>query len=161
MRPLVRIVGWVTLAAVAMATACSQRPEVVTGREPPGLVCNDLKGDAVVLGRLKGKVVVLFFWSGICCGDTVRELEPFYGRNKGKGLEIVAVNVGEARQTVEAYAAGLSFTVALDDHAMSSWLYSITGVPTVFILDRSGIVREKILGDIRMATLGELVGKYL
>lgn len=151
------------MAVVSWLPACSVRPEVVTGTQPPGLACSDLTGDAVVLERLKGKVVVIFFWSGVCCGETVRQLQPLYGRSREKGLEIVAVNVGESREAVARYAAdnGLTFTVALDEHVMSSWLYSIKGVPTVFILDRGGIVREKILGDVKVEMLGHLAGRYL
>ena len=127
------------------------------------MVCTDLQGDAVILERLRGKVVVLFFWSGICCGDAVRELEPLYARSRKKGLEIVAINVGETKAAVETYAAdnGLTFTVATDEHSMSSWLYSVSGVPTIFILDRRGIVREKILGDVQTGELGRMIFKYL
>ncbi|OGW37751.1 MAG: hypothetical protein A2X58_12515 [Nitrospirae bacterium GWC2_56_14] len=151
------------LMCLAVAAGCDLRPDIRTGEEPPGLVCTDLQGDAVILERLKGKVVVLFFWSGICCGDAVRELEPLYGRNRKKGLEIVAINVGETRTAVETYVAdnGLTFTVATDEHSMSSWLYSVSGVPTIFILDRRGIVREKILGDVQIGKLGRMIFKYL
>ena len=151
------------LVSFPLITGCDWRPGVKIGEEPPGLACTDIKGDAVSLSQFKGKVVVLYFWSGTCCGDAVKQLEPFYGKNRFRGMEILAVNVGETKQAVESYAAdnALTFTVAIDEHSTASWLYGVSGVPTIFIIDRSGIVREKILGDVQTSKLGDLISKYI
>lgn len=73
----------------------------------------------------------------------------------------MAVNVGDTREIVESYAKnnGLTFTLQTDEHAKASRQYGIIGFPTIFILDRHGVIREKIHGDIPMDKLQKLVAK--
>jgi peroxiredoxin len=88
-------------------------------------------------------------------------LEPFYRQNRGKGLEVLAVNVGDTKEIVESYtkANELTFTLLTDEHSKISKQYGIFGFPTIFILDKNGIIREKIHGDIPTDKLQKLVVK--
>jgi peroxiredoxin len=98
-----------------------------------------------------------------CCGDRLKQLEPYYSRNREQGLKILAIDVGDARESVDAYAkgSGLTFTLQTDEHAMTSREYGVFGFPTIFILDRAGTIRKKIMGDINTAQLEKLVAEYL
>jgi peroxiredoxin len=147
------------LATLLLCTGCDEKKGVKIGDNPPAISDNDIHGEFVSLAQLKGKIVIVYFWTNSCCGDSLKELEPIYSRNKYKGLEILAINEMDSRKDVESYALNnrLTFTMLTDEHSMLFKQYKVLGFPTVFILDRSGIVREKILGDVQIAKLEKLV----
>ena len=150
-------------AVLAVSSGCEEQKRVTIGDKPPGISGTDVRGEYIDLNQFKGNVVVLYFWKMSCCGDRLKQLEPYYSRDRDKGLTVLAINVGDAREIVDAYAknSGLTFTLQTDEHAMTSREYGVFGFPTMFILDRAGTIRKKILGDINTAQLEKLVAEYL
>jgi len=151
------------LATLYSCLGCDNKQGVKIGDNPPGFSDTDIKGELVSLNQLKGKVVVLYFWADTCCGDTLKLIEPFYSRNKFRGLEILAIYRGDSKKFVESYAKNndITFTMLTDDHAMASRQYGVFGLPTIFIIDRTGVIREKILGYIQTEKLEKLASGYL
>jgi peroxiredoxin len=151
------------LAVLAFSSGCEEQKRVRNGEKPPGISGTDIHGEYISLNQFKGNVVVLYFWRNSCCGDRLKQLEPYYSRDKDKGLAVLAINVGDTRETVESYAKnnGLTFTLQTDERAMTAREYGVFGFPTLFILDREGTIRKKILGDIDTAQLEKLVAHYL
>ena len=151
------------LASLAVFSGCEEKKPVKVGEKPPGISGTDIHGEFITLKQFTGNVVVLYFWKMSCCGDRLKQLEPYYSRNKQKGLTILAIDVGDAREIVDAYAkqSGLTFTLQTDEHAMTSREYGVFGFPTIFILDRAGVIRKKILGDIDAGQLEKLAAEYL
>lgn len=151
------------LIAIACSFGCDEKRGVKLGDTPPGFSGTDINGEFVSLGQLKGKVVVLYFWTNSCCGDRLKLIEPFFGKNRDRGLAILAINVGDTDETVESYAKSnaLTFSLLTDEHRMFSRQFGVLGFPTIFILDRNGVIREKILGDIQPARLEKLVSNQL
>ena len=104
------------------------------------------------LGDLKGKVVFLNFWASWCgpCREEMPSMEALYGRFKGRGFEILAVNCQEKEDTVLAFMAnnGLSFPAALDLDGRVSGFYGIQAIPATFLIDRSGNIVLRLVGSI-------------
>lgn len=133
---------------------------VKVGEQAPPVSGKDIHGNPVSLDALRGKVVVLFFWTNSCCGGTLRDdLEPVFRRNKDKGLAVIAVNELDAEKDVAALAAkaGLSVPILLDPGSALAKKFLVFAFPTSFIVDRNGIVRQKVLGPIPAAKLEQLV----
>jgi peroxiredoxin len=151
------------LSALLFGAGCDKPQGVSIGDAAPAISGNDVHGEYVSLGQLKGKVVVIYFWVNSCCGASLKQLEPFYRQRRGDGLEILAINEFDSGKDLQAYAAGnsLSFTLLTDEHSMLSKQYRAFGFPTVFIVDRNGIVREKILGALRIADLEKRISLQL
>ncbi len=151
------------LAAISFAFGCDKKQGVKIGDMPPGFSGTDTKGELVSLSQLKGKVVVLYFWTGSCCSGRLKLMEPFFNKNRDNGLAMLAVNVGDTNETVESYAKnnGLSFSLLTDEHRVISRQFGVFGFPTIFILDRNGVIREKILGDVQTEKLEKLVSQQL
>jgi peroxiredoxin len=147
------------LAGLVVFPGCEEKKPVRSGEKAPGISGTDIHGEFVSLDQFKGNVVVLYFWKNSCCGDRLKQLEPYYRRNKYKGLKVLAINVGDSREIVESYAkkSGLTFTLQTDERAMTGREYGVFGFPTIFILDREGTIRKKILGDIETSQLEKLV----
>ena len=160
---LVFLAVLVILATLCFCAGCDHQQGVKIGDKAPGISGNDIQGEYVSLSRLKGKVVVIYFWTSSCCGDNLNQLEGLYSKFKYKGMEILAINEIDSREDVASYAKNnaLTFTMLTDEHQMLFKQYQAFGFPTIFIVDRSGIIREKILGQIQTAKLGKLVSGYL
>lgn len=151
------------LATWLLSAGCESQLGVKIGDTPPEISADDIRGEYVRLTRLKGKVVIIYFWSNSCCGGSLRQLEPLYNQHKDSGLEILAINELDSKKDVTLYAKnnGLTFTLLTDEYSMLFKTYRVLGFPTIFVLDRNGIVREKIMGDIQTAKLEKLASLYL
>ena len=151
------------LATLAFTCGCEDHQGAKVGQKPPEISGNDIHGDYLTSSQFKGSVVVLYFWTNSCCAAGLKELQPFFSRNLHRGLALLAINEKNDKETVESYAAknGLTFTLQTDEYAMTANKFGIIGFPTIFIVDRTGIVREKLLGQVPIAKLEKLIEKYL
>ena len=149
---------------VCLALAgCKGTTAAKSGAVAPAISCNDVAGDYVSLGELKGKVVMLYFWSSKCCGDKLKMLEPFYLQNKYNGLAVVAIEVGGAKDTVSAFVKNnrLTFTNLTDEFESISRSYRVIGFPTIFVIDKKGVIQKKVSGDMQADQLNKLVAPFL
>ena len=111
----------------------------------------DLQGRSVQLTALRGKVVFVNVWATWCppCVEEMPTIQQLYERLHGQGLEVLAVsldNLGE--QTVAPFMRSrrLSFPALLDTKNLVQHLYRTTGVPESFVVDKRGILVEKVVG---------------
>ena len=146
-----------------VSAACDNRPVLKIGDRAPEISGSDIYGEPVSLDRLKGKIVVIYFWTNSCCGDGVKLLEPLYRKHQTSGVRILAINAIDSKKDIETYARenALTFTVMRDEHSTLLTDYFAVGLPTVFILDGDGIVREKVMGHIPMGKLDNMLGSRI
>lgn len=146
-------VAWTLRAATpAGFTTEEHAPSPRVGFAAPDFTLDLLGGRHVTLSELRGMVVVVNLWASWCppCRAEMPALQRVYEANRDRGLEIVAVNT--TFQDTEAGADefvrefGLTFLVALDRDGVASRSYLLRALPTTFFTDRSGIIREVVLG---------------
>src|SRR5712692_8237927 len=111
----------------------------------------DLQGRSVQLAALRGKVVFVNVWATWCqpCVEEMPTIQQLYERLHGKGLELLAVSLDPLGEQVVApfmQAHQLSFPTLLDTKSLVQRLYRTTGVPESFIVDKRGILVEKVVG---------------
>ncbi len=149
------------VARLAFLTGCENTQAIKVGDTPPGISGRDMNGEDIGQIKLKAKLVIIYFWTNSCCADCLKKIEPLYLNNKDKGLVVLAVNEGDSKEIVESYARNnaLTFTMLVDEKSKLFKQYHAFGFPTIFILDKNGIVREKIQGDIQIEKLEKLVEK--
>ncbi len=145
------------------------------GRELPGYLAGlgqqlswaedfsleDITGKQHNLAEYRGRIVFLRFWSlkNPFVETDLRNLQEAHERFKKQGFMVVAVNVEDKREDVVTFVAklGLSFPVLLDPDGKIADQYEITGFPTGFLLDRSGIVGSSTIGEITADVLEPFV----
>jgi len=132
------------LAALFFLPGCERKERLKVGDAAPEFSVMDTTGSTVALGQFKGKVVVLYFWTNSCCRDTVKLIEPLYGKYREKGLALLAFDVGDSGETAASY--GEIFRQ-----------YRLLGFPTVLLLDKNGVIRQIVPGRIEAAQLEKLV----
>lgn len=107
-------------------------------------------GKKVALKDFRGKVVFLNFWATWCesCRDEMPAMQRLYREFKGKGFEIVGVNVKDKRPDALAFykKLQLSYPVVLDPEGEVGLLYGAFGMPTTYLIDRHGIVLARLWG---------------
>jgi peroxiredoxin len=132
------------------------RPEN-TGSLAPDFILNDLCGKKITLSQFKGKVVILNFWS-IWCGPCLAEmpfLNKLYLEFKDKGLVVLAIAEDPAEKPLRSYIKekGLSFPVLIDKNRKVYLKYSLFGIPVSFLIDKKGVIVEKIIGESDWSSL--------
>ena len=67
---------------------------------------------------------------------------------KGQDFHIAAISVSERKNTVESYisSAGFTFPVYYDERGAVGSALATQGIPTTYILDKSGMVIAGIVG---------------
>ena len=112
----------------------------------------DLEGNEVKLEDYRGKGVLLNFWATYCppCEKEMPYLESAYKDYKDKGIEILAVDVGEPRILVNQFVSKkeLSFPVLLDWNGDTADLYEVHTLPVTFLINEEGEITEKISGEL-------------
>ena len=149
--------------AIVSLIGCNENHGVRIKEKAPSISGADINGKYVTLSQFKGNVVVLYFWTDSCCGEKLKLLEPYYEQNRHKGLAILAINENNSKEVVAAYAKANSLTFSLqsDEMGMVAKEYGVFGFPTVFIIDKQGVIQKKILGDITVEQLDGIVAQFL
>ncbi len=130
----------------------AKQDRVKEGSIAPNFVLQSVDGERIELKDLKGKGVFLNFW-GTWCGPCKQEF-PYMANQyevfKDRGVEIVAVNVGESNIAVKNFMGsyGVNFPVAMDKDRQVTEAYDITPLPTTFLINPEGKVIKVIKGTM-------------
>jgi len=143
------------------AAAAGVRPAVVNYAAPE-LTLTNLQGGSVSLAGLRGQVVLVNLWATWCppCKAEMPTLQAYYDRHRDEGFVVVAINDGDpaaqVREFVREYR--LTFPVWLDPtYIASEKAFNTLNLPSSFVIDRSGSVRLRWVGEISTTALEEYV----
>jgi peroxiredoxin/outer membrane lipoprotein-sorting protein len=116
----------------------------------PVFTLSDLRSETVSLASLKGKAVLLNFWATWCapCVAEMPEIEQAQRKFADKGLVVLAINDGEEPERVKKFMEehGYTFRVLLDRDESVGHKYSVSGLPSMFFIDREGNIRAQYRG---------------
>ena len=125
------------------------------GSEAPAVSLRRLDGQTADLDQLRGKPVVLNFWATWCppCRAEMPELDAL-SRERGD-ISVLAVDVQEDVVQVERFQAELALTlpIALDSDGQTWAIYRTRGLPTTFLIDGAGMIRDINIGPLTRALL--------
>jgi thiol-disulfide isomerase/thioredoxin len=141
----------VAAAAAGLDPVASRRPAPELVR-PRGF----LNGPPFTLASLRGKVVLVDFWTFDCinCQHTIPYLRAWYERYRRAGLEIVGVHtpeLAEERDPRNVAAAvrslGVRWPVVLDPDYATWDAYGNQFWPAQYLLDKHGRIAELHIGE--------------
>lgn len=131
--PLGRITGYST----------DYRPKM--GQPAPDFQFKTPGGEETSLKALRGKAVLLNFWATTCpvCVEEMPLIEKAHRDWGDKGLEVLAINLGEKGSTVSDFMRknGYTFTVLQDNDLAVGYVYGVYYIPVSFLIDRDGIIQ--------------------
>jgi len=113
------------------------------------LAAIDVKGQALNLENLRGKVVLVNFWATWCvpCRKEIPMLDAFYRRYRDRGLEVIAISIDRASELakVRKTANMVSYPVVMATEITDRRFGIADAVPATFLVDSNGIVRDKFI----------------
>ncbi len=127
------------------------QPEESSYDKAPSFSLKKLDGTVLKLADLEGKVVILDFWATWCppCRKMLPQLQNLYKKYQDKGLEIVGISLDEGGlETVASFVKNVrvSYPVVMGNRTISREYGNINAIPTSFIIDRNGYIRDKHIG---------------
>ncbi|GAB1722176.1 MAG: Thiol-disulfide oxidoreductase ResA [Nitrospira sp.] len=133
----------------APLTVVSRAPQV--DDEAPNFLLKDSEGFNVTLDQFRGKVVLLNFWATWCgpCKIEMPAMEQLYRSFSRKEFEILAVSTdaqGTAVTRPFQQEVGFTFPVLHDADFRIGLQYGARQLPMTFLIDRKGIIRNRIPG---------------
>jgi len=117
----------------------------------PDFTLPELEGNSLTLSDFKGKVIILNFWATWCppCRREIPDFVELYENYKDRGLLIIGVNLdGGDRSLVKQFSEKykINYSVVLGNVNVTEDYGGIRAIPTTFIIDREGNIREKYIG---------------
>ncbi len=106
--------------------------------------------DTIEIDNFLGKVTYLDFWASWCgpCRLSLPALYALYKELRNEGLEVVAVSVDvvdeDSLDFLKRYP--VSYPVAIDTTGDIARSYSVGGMPSGYLIDRTGVIRAVHVG---------------
>lgn len=122
----------------------------------PDFTLPALDGKSTTLSELRGKPVMLIFWSINCpaCQFQMPYLQAFYNEWSNDKIEMLTINVKDNASAVLGLITtnGFNFPVLLDSGGKVAAAYGLPGVPVTFLIDAKGIVKAYKIGPFQSRT---------
>jgi thiol-disulfide isomerase/thioredoxin len=127
-------------------------PEIVSiGDTVPDFELIDEENRAIKLSDMKGSVVFVNFWATWCqsCVDEMPSLENLSRTLSGDAsFRMVTILYKDSLPTAMAYLRDNRYTLPVYTNPDGSVArsFGLTGVPETYIIDKKGVLREKVIG---------------
>jgi thiol-disulfide isomerase/thioredoxin len=131
-----------TVLALLCVTALSAFAGPKTKEPAPRFNARTLDGEKFNNESVKGKVVLLEFWTTWCvyCFEEAGFVDQINKEFRDKGLIVLAVNVAESKKTVKKYLDQHPRTsrIVLTDDTNLAAMYAAVVYPIYVVIDRDG-----------------------
>ena len=126
----------------------------------------DLDGNRVSSEQFKGKVVVIDFWATWCppCRVEIPGYIKLQEKYRNDGLVILGVSLDRGgpevvRQFAEKF--GINYPLVMGDSDTVAAFGGFNAIPTTFLIDREGNIRDVKTGAVESAIYEEMILKVL
>jgi peroxiredoxin len=153
------------MLAAILLSGCSDVKPTRIGEAVTPFRLNNLNGAPIDTASGRGKAQAIYFWNDSCgCVEQLAQLSGFVSTRQNTTLSFITVNVGQSRELVGDFVAkfSLPYTVLLDtDRKIATQHVGIKVLPTILVIDKDGILREKLMGIVTTKKLEEIISRYL
>jgi len=138
--------GWIKVKPAPTAAA----PATANFELAPQVQFQTLTGQPFTLGQLRGQVVLLNFWATWCipCREEIPVLNAMQHELEGKGLKVIGASLEDTAAGVEEYQKEVrkfEYQVLVGGNEAKA-KFGGTPLPTTYLIDRDGRIRQKIIG---------------
>ena len=149
--PLLIIIIAIGVALIFLLPETKTYKEVASvGKLVPDFEYADSDGKIWKIADLRGKVVYINFWATWCttCEAEMPSKEALRIKMQGKPFQMLGMLFKDDPANLISYKQTHTVNVPtlISPDNDSAKKFGITGVPETFIIDKEGIVREKLVG---------------
>lgn len=147
----------VVLAAVVFSVGFGRDPSVIRSvllnRPAPALQGTTLDGAPLNLDTYRGKIVLVNVWASWCaaCRQEHPVLTAAQRTFASDGLQIIGVDMSDTVANAQQFlteTGGSAYPSVQDPNAQTAIAWGTFGVPETYVVDRSGVIREKAVGPV-------------
>ena len=167
MRSINRLLPILILISIFSLWGCQKEPVANLGDAAQDFTLPTLDGQPITLSQFRGKRIFLLFWTQGCVFCQTRSItlvNDIYLMGQKTDLVVLTINMAGSKGDVSEFVRQkkLIFPVLLDrDASMSRKKFSVYVLPTLFIIGRDGLIKEKAYGYLTEQALLDLVGPYV
>jgi len=148
--------------AFLMVEERTDSPGILTiGSVAPDIDLIDKNQNTLTLSELRGSVVFINFWSTWCdpCIEELPSIEILFRHfSNNPRFQLITVIFKDDGQKAIRFMEehGYTFPVYFNPDGSAAKKFKITGVPETFIIDKNGVLRDKIIGPEHWDSPGRL-----
>ena len=144
----------------------SRLGEVAATNQPvPQFVVTSLNGAEIDIKALRGKVVMIDFWSSWCgpCRAEAPILSQVYREYEGQPVAFIGIAIWDNSSDILKFADefNVQYPNAIDSEGRIAFEYGVTGIPQKFFIDSSGTLVRKYVGPMNATTLRQVLDEML
>ncbi|MGR9053812.1 MAG: TlpA disulfide reductase family protein [Gammaproteobacteria bacterium] len=98
------------------------------------------------LEAFRGKVIYVDFWASWCppCAKSFPFMNQLVEEYKGKGLEVIGINMDESADEAAQFLAEhpARFAVMTDPDKSCAHAFDVKAMPSSYLIDRNGVIRH-------------------
>ncbi|MEI8314715.1 MAG: TlpA disulfide reductase family protein [Verrucomicrobiota bacterium] len=158
---------------LALATVVAARTDTISQAEllfvnakPPTIKFTAVDGTKFDLAQWRGKVVLVDFWATWCppCRREVPTLVAAYRKLHDKGFEVVGISLDQSKEQLMVFTKnnGMPWPQYFDGKGWENELstrFHIEGLPTMWLLDKQGRIRNDDPSDNLEAEITKLLAE--
>jgi peroxiredoxin len=159
------------LILIALAVGCAAQQGLSNGSNAPQFSLAGMDGQTYDLTQLRGKVVLVTFWSTRCniCHSELPNMNRLATRYKGQPVVFLALTM-DNESKVSAYLKGNEFDFTIVPNSFGAVLQYADrdregniamGFPAYYLIDQNGIVRFKSSGWDKTPDVDNQIGRLL
>jgi cytochrome c biogenesis protein CcmG, thiol:disulfide interchange protein DsbE len=162
-------IGSFVMAALAL-TACAQGGKSTmaqaarVGAPAPDFSEASIPGPTLSLESLRGKAIYLNFFATWCppCNEEAPAINALQRQYAASGLQVVGVDVLESARKAALFRQEhhLLYPAVVDQGTLRD-AYRVNGLPVHVFIDRQGIVRNIVIGELSPAAMRADVERIL
>jgi cytochrome c biogenesis protein CcmG/thiol:disulfide interchange protein DsbE len=151
MTPVKHILALTALAALTACSSAGASRSAAVGQPAPNWTKPVSDGTTLSTQSLRGKPVYLNFFATWCppCNEEAPDVNALQKQYASSGLRVVGVDELEdakkAAQFVRKYS--LVYPAVVDDGTLQS-AYDVNGLPVHVFIDRNGVIRKIVRGEM-------------
>ena len=134
------------------------------GQAAPDFAEPTSSGGKLTLSSLRGKAVYLNFFATWCppCNEEAPGINVLQRRYADRGLQVVGVDELENQKKAQSFVQkfGLSYPAVVDDGTLQS-LYLVNGLPAHVFIDRDGVVKKIVVGEMNQTQIAAAIQTIL
>jgi peroxiredoxin len=146
----------ILLISFALAVSAAAQQGLISGSNAPEFALAGIDGQTYDLSQLRGKVVLVTFWSTRCniCHSELPNMNRLASRYKGQQVVFLGLTM-ENEAKVSSYLKSNSFDFTIVPNSFGAVLQYADrdragniamGFPAYFLIDQNGVVRMKTSG---------------